>query len=155
MERQKFATRATLLKTEHQRNSFMALVANLPLDDADPLELVARERVKVRGLDANARMWAGPLKDISEQAWVQGRQYSAEVWHEHFKAEYLPEEYDPDLCKEGYIKWDYTPAGDRVLVGSSTQLTRKGFAQYLTQIEADGAGLGVMFTASPNERRSA
>jgi hypothetical protein len=145
--RAKFATRQFFLRGVQQRGILMALIPNLPLDEEHPLEVVIREPVKARGLDQNALMWVGPLADIASQAWVGGRQYSAEVWHEQFKREYLPEEFDEELTKEGYRKWDYTPNGDRVLIGSTTQLTKKGFSQYLTQVEAFGAGLGVQFGA--------
>ena len=147
MSRQKFPTRQIMLRTVQQRGIVMALLPNLPLDEANPLEVIIREPVKARGPDQNSLMWVGPLADIEAQAWVDGRQFSAEVWHEHFKREYLPEEFDPELTKEGYRKWDYTPAGERVLIGSTTQLTKRGFSQYLEQIEADGAGMGVQFGA--------
>jgi len=147
MSRQKFPTRQIMLRTVQQRGIVMALLPNLPLDEANPIEVIIREPVKARGMDQNALMWVGPLADIAAQAWVDGRQFSADVWHEHFKREYLPEEFDPELTKEGYRKWDYTPAGERVLVGSTTQLTKRGFSQYLEQIEADGAGMGVQFGA--------
>jgi hypothetical protein len=155
MKRQKFEQRKILLRAELQRQGAIALINNLPLDADKPLEIVVREEVKGRKLDQNALMWVGPLADIAEQAWVEGRQFSAEVWHEHFKRAYLPEEIDPELCKEGYRKWDYTPAGERVLVGSTTDLTVKGFAQYLTQVEADGANMGVQFHVNPNDARRA
>ena len=147
MSRQKFPTRQIMLRTVQQRGIVMALLPNLPLDEANPLEVIIREPVKARGPDQNSLMWVGPLADIEAQAWVDGRQFSAEVWHEHFKRKYLPEEFDPELTKEGYRKWDYTPAGERVLIGSTTQLTKRGFSQYLEQIEADGAGMGVQFGA--------
>ena len=147
MSRQKFPTRQIMLRTVQQRGILMALLPNLPLDEANPIEVIIREPVKARGMDQNALMWVGPLADIAAQAWVDGRQFSADVWHEHFKREYLPEEFDPELTKEGYRKWDYTPAGERVLIGSTTQLTKRGFSQYLTQVEADGAGMGVQFGA--------
>lgn len=147
MKRQKFPTRQILLRTGQQLDIVMALLPNLPLDDENPLEVLIREPVKARGMDQNALMWVGPLADIAAQAWVQGRQFSAECWHEHYKREYLPEEFDPELTKEGYRKWDYTPTGERVLIGSTTQLTKRGFSQYLEQIEADGAGMGVQFGA--------
>lgn len=145
--RPKFQTRQVFLRTEQQRDLVAALLPNLPLDEENPLEVIIREPVKARGLDANALMWVGPLADIAAQAWVQGRQFSAEVWHEHFKREHLPEEFDPELTKDGYRKWDYTPTGERVLIGSTTQLTKRGFSLYLEQIEADGAGMGVQFGA--------
>lgn len=143
--RHKFLERHILLRTEQQRENALALIPNLPLDDKSPIEIIIREATKTRGPDANALMWVGPLADIANQAWVQGRLFAAEVWHEHFKRKYLPEEYDAELTKHGYRKWDYMPSGERVLVGSTTQLTKKGFAQYLEQVQADGASMGVRF----------
>lgn len=154
-QRQKFITRTIRLVGEMQLNTALALLPNLPLDSAKPLELVIREEVRARKQDQNSAMWSGPLADIAQQAYVQGRTYSAEIWHEHFKTEYLPEEFDAELTKDGYVKWDFTPAGERILVGSTKQLTIKGFAQYLQQVEAYGASLGVQFHANPNDLRRA
>lgn len=145
--RQQFPTRTIRLVGATQRDTAIKALQHVPLDPERPIELVLREERKARGLDQNAAMWAGPLKDIADQAWVDGRQYSAEVWHEYFKREYLPEEADEELTKEGYRKWDIDPSGGRVLVGSTTQLTRKGMGVYLKQIEAHGADLGVLFSA--------
>jgi hypothetical protein len=48
------------------------------------------------------------------------------------------------------------PSGERVLIGSTTQLTVRGFAQYLTRVEAYGAQeLSVEFHANPRESREA
>lgn len=150
MTRQKFEQRRLLLRGLEQVERAIALLRTLPLDDKKPLEVLVREEVKARKLDQNALMWAGPLKDIAEQAWIDQRQYSAAVWHEFFKSQFLPEFYDPDLCKdEKYLKWDEGPGGGQVLVGSSTDLTIKGFAQYLEQIHAFGANLGVEFHEAP------
>jgi hypothetical protein len=145
-KRQPYETRRIRLVGEQQRQTALAAVANLPLDATTPLELVIREEVKARKPDQNALMWAGPLRDIAAQGYVNGRTFSAEVWHEHFKREYLPEQFDPSLCKEGYRKWDVTPKGDRVLVGSTTELTVRGFALYLKEVEAYAqTELGVQF----------
>jgi len=150
LTRQKFEQRRLLLRGLEQVERAVALLRTLPLDEKKPLEVLVREEVKARKLDQNALYWAGPLKDIAEQAWIDGRQYSAPVWHEFFKAEFLPDTYDPDLCKdEKYRKWDEGPGGGQVLVGSSTDLTIKGFAQYLEQIHAFGANLGVEFHEAP------
>jgi len=149
-----YQTRTILLRAEAQLETAIAMLRNAPLDPDKPLELVLREESKVRGLDANAAMWAGPLRDIAEQAWYGDppRQYSEKTWHETYKRLYLPEEFDAELCREGYRKWDHDRDGERVLIGSTTQLTVKGFAQYMTQVEADGAGMGVMFSVNPRER---
>lgn len=156
MSRDKYPSRKILLRTEAQRETAMRVLENAPLDDKRPVEVVVREEVRARKLDQNALYWAGPLRDIAEQAYVKGRQYSAEVWAEFFKREYLPEEFDPEQCKEGYRKWEYLPSGERALIGSTTQLTVRGFAEYLTKVEAYGAQeLGVEFHANPRESREA
>lgn len=150
MKRQPFQTRTFRLVGTDQRARLIALVENLPIDFAKPLEVVIREEKKARKLDQNALYWAGPLRDIAEQAWVHGRQYSAEVFHEHFKREYLPDNESPDFddmhVKDGYQKWAITPSGDRVLIGSTTGLTVRGMAAYLEQVYAYGASLGVQFS---------
>lgn len=117
------------------------LAKNVPVG----IEVLFRAEVKPRTLDQNALMWSCQLRDIALQAWVNGRQFSAEVWHEYFKREYLPEEPEEGITKERYTKWDYTPDGERVLIGSTTELTKRGFSIYLQKIEAHGANLGVQF----------
>ena len=152
---QKFATRSIKLIGEQQRNTSLSAIQNLPVGVG--LEVVIRAEVKVRKLTQSAAYHAGPLRDIADQAWIGDRQYSAAVLHEHFKAEFLPEENDPDLADlvrdhDTYHKWAYTPAGERVLIGSTTQLTIKGFAIFMMQVEAFGANLGVHFSAPPGGR---
>lgn len=147
MKRQPFALRKIRLIGAEQVERAIAILRNVPLDADKPLELLVREEVKQRKLDANALMWAGPLRDLSQQAWLDGRQFSAEVWHSFCKREFLPEEFDPELCLEGYRKWDVDPAGNRVLVGSTTMLTIKGMSQHLEQMHALGGSLGVEFSA--------
>lgn len=140
-----FQRRIIYLRGEEQRATLLALVRNLPLDAEKPLQVTIEEFRQPRKLDQNALMWAGPLKDISEQGYLEGKRFSPEAWHELFKREFLPEEFDPVLCRDSYKKWEYTPDGQRVLVGSTSMLTVKGMAQHITQIEAFGASLGVQY----------
>jgi hypothetical protein len=148
-KRPPFEQRKLLLRGPEQVERAVALLRNVPLDADQPLELLIREEAKARKLSQNDLMWAGPLKDLAEQAWLDGRQYSAEIWHTFCKRNFLPEEFDPELCKEGYRKWDVDPAGERVLVGSTTQLTVKGMSQHIEQIHALGGSLGVEFHQVP------
>lgn len=148
-----FTARRFLVSDAAIRDRAAAALANMPVDPLRPLEVVLREQVKQRKLDQQALMFAGPIRDIAEQAWLDGRQYSAEIWHSYFKVQFLPEEYDPELCLEGYMKWDYDPAGERVLVGSTKQLTVKGMSEHIEQIHVFGAELGVVFRANPAEGR--
>lgn len=121
-------------------------IQNAPIDSEYPLEVIIRKEQKSRSLNANALMWAGPLNDIAQQAWVHGRQYSALIWHEYFKEKFLPEFPDPKFTKEGYKKYEETPDGRRVLVGSTSKLTKFGFSNYMEYIYSYGAELGVRFT---------
>lgn len=142
-----FKTRNIILVDDQRRAIAVAAVTNAPLG----IEVVLRAPVKARKLDQNAKYWAGPLKDISEQAWIRGRQYSKEVLHEYFKAEYLPDEKSCNVTglvnnPDTYRKWESgINSGFPVLVGSTTDLTVYGFSQFLEQVYAFGSGLGVMF----------
>jgi len=151
MNRQPFQQRTFRLIGQQQVAGLIGLIGNLPVDAANPLEVVIREEKKKRTLDQQALMWAGPLRDIAAQAWIDGQQFAAEVWHEHLKREFLPDErkalHDSSHVKDGYRKWATTPVGDIALIGSTTQLTVRGMAEYLEQVYAYGAGLGVQFGA--------
>lgn len=138
-----------ILRDDEIRKRAISILQHMPIDRNRPIQVLFREEPKKRKSDQNALMFAGPLRDISEQAWLDGRQFSVEIWHEYFKRQLLPETYDAELCLESYSKWAIDPAGDRILVGSTTQLTVKGFAEYVEQVTAFGASLGVQFSAPP------
>lgn len=145
MDRDKFPRRVLYLRAELQRETLLNLVRNLPVDPEKPLQVTVEEFRPLRKLDQNALMWAGPLKDIAEQAYLDGRKYRAEIWHEYFKREFLPDEFDPEQCRDGYEKWAIDPTGSQVLIGTTTELTVRGMALYIQQIEAFGANLGVQY----------
>ena len=155
--RDKYPTRLIILHSYKQIETVINLIKAAPIDIKKPLEIVIREQVKARKLDQNSLMWAGPLKDIAEQAYLNGRTFTALIWHEYFKQEFLPDLdlLDADLFEvkdhENYKKYDFDPKGNRILVGSTTDLSIRGFAKYLEQIYAYGANLGVQFSASPAE----
>lgn len=151
MNRSPFPPRTLVLKDESIRERAIAVIRNLPIDSLEPLQIVVSDYKPPRKKSQNDLMWAGPLKDMEEQAYLEQRRYSAKVWAEYFKEQFLPEEFDAEYCRVGYVKWEDAPNGTRKLVGSTTQLTVKGFALYLEQIYAFGSNLGVQFTANPNE----
>ena len=138
-----------LLREAEQVERAISMIRNAPLDAKRPLELVLREEVKARKPDQNALMFAGPIRDIADQAWLDGKQFSGEVWHEYMKRQFLPDQFDAELCMEGYVKWESDPGGDPVLVGSTKKLTVHGFSLHLEQVFAFGASLGVQFHESP------
>lgn len=157
--RDKYPTKIVRLIGEAQRRHIETIIANAPIDPDNPIEIVVREETKQRKLDQNALMWVNQLADIAEQAYVEGRTYSAEVWHEHFKEQWLPEDDDPELIRlvkdvANYHKWSIGPSGKRILTGSTTQLSIRGFALYLQQVELHGESMGVMFRPSKNSLRN-
>lgn len=143
--RPKYQTRHIMLVGSMQKDTAKVLIDNAPMDPTKPIEVVIREYAKPRKPDQNSLMWVGPLADIADQAWFKGKQYSAEVWHETFKRLYLPEEHIEGITKEGYRKWAIDPYDNMILVGSTKDLTVKGFSDYLEQVYADGANMGVRF----------
>lgn len=150
--RNRFATRTFLVSSEQIRDNLIATVRNMPIDEKKPLQVLIREEVKVRKLDQQALLFAGPMRDLAEQAWLDNRQFSVEVWHMWCKQKFLPEEFDPELCVEGYQKWSIDPEENRILIGSTKQLTVRGYSQYLEQVFAFGANLGVQFHTNPKEQ---
>ena len=135
----------------------MKIIDGLPRDGS--IEVCIRKHQNKRNNDQNALYWAGPLKDIADQAIIDGIKYSERVWNVQLKTDFLPDENlvsDEYLEKrvvkpEMYRKWDILPNGDRSLCASTPDLTEFGMAEYLEQVYAFGAELGVMFTANPRE----
>ena len=80
----------------------------------------------------NRRYWGrGVLAQIAEQATVNGRLYSADVWHEQFKRMFIGVEELPD---------------GSVIGKSSARLTTVEFSQFCDEVEAYAASeLGVTF----------
>lgn len=145
MSRDLYPKRVIRVVGDQQKQTAITIINSLPIDFDKPICVTFSEEVKLRKMDQNALMWASQLQDIQDHGYVGGKTYSKVVWHEYFKREFLPEEFDAELTKEGYVKYEVDPSGEFVLVGSTKDLTVKGFAQYLTQIEAHGASLGVEF----------
>jgi hypothetical protein len=80
----------------------------------------------------NRRYWGkGVLAQIAEQAAPNGKLYSAEVWHEQFKRQFIGVEELPN---------------GQVIGKSSTGLSKAEFSDFCTQVEAYAAQeLGVVF----------
>lgn len=150
--RPKFATRQFFLRTDTQTATLLALIPHLPLDQDNPLEVVIREPVKARGMDQNGYYFMR-IGELAGQAWIDGKQFSKDAWHEYAKKNIMPEEI---TTKDGEVrsKWEPTPDGDMSVI-STTRLERGCFADYTNAVEAFGASLGVMFSASRDERKAA
>lgn len=96
-----------------------------------PLAVDVREHKARRSGQQNRRYWA-LLRFISEGAFVGGRQFSDDAWHEHFKRTFIG-------CEE-------LPGGGTVGISTST-LDVGAFNDYTARIEAYAAtdlGLDMM-----------
>ena len=95
-----------------------------------PLVVELKPEKTKRSLDQNARYW-GLVAQVAEQASVDGKQFSAEAWHELLKREIL-----------GLVDLP----GGQTMGRSTATLTVAEFAEFMTKVEAWAAQtLGVEF----------
>lgn len=77
-------------------------------------------------------------EQIAQGAWVHGRRFEAEPWHEQMKRELLPEK-----TNRGVEKWRALANGERVLNMSTEHLDRQEKTAYIEALLARAAELGV------------
>lgn len=120
----------------------IAMLRNVPIDPSKPLQLLVREEPKKRSNPQNALYWS-ILGDIAEQAWLEGRQYSTDIWHEFCRRNVMEEQIETaDGVRRS--KWIDMPDGTGTVI-STTALSQKSFGDYITAVEAFGANLGVFY----------
>ena len=71
--------RTFILSTPTARSNCLNYIGHCP----DGMAVEIHEVKARRSIQANRRHWA-LMNQISEEAWIEGRQYSPEVWHEFF-----------------------------------------------------------------------
>lgn len=104
-------------------------------DDGKPLRIILTSSDKKRTLEQNSFYWGFLLPQIAEQTWVEGRQYSDEVWHVHL-AELFAEKEEIEM-PDGTIF---------IRPKSTTKMKVAEFSKYLQQVEAYAATeLGARF----------
>ena len=136
-----------------ERTAFHAqkTIGDLPTDRS--VEVIiqkhVKKHVKKRTNGQNKFQWKAILGDISRQVKIDGRTFSPDVWHEHFKELFLPDEPSHELTLPSYKKWQEMPDGKLKMVGSTTKLTTKGMSLYFEELFAYAViELNVKFTAN-------
>lgn len=116
---------------------FVKANAKACLEANKPLRVIITQEEKKRNTEQNKRLWGYLYKAITEQAWVDGRQFPKEVWHEHFARMF-------GVCEEMIL-----PDGEIITRRkSTTEMTVAEFAEFMNQVESYGATeLGVEFDA--------
>ena len=108
--------------------AFVKANAAACVDRGRPLRVIVTEDEKKRNTEQNRRLWGYLYKTIAEQAWVDGKQFSKEVWHEHFARMF-------GVCEEMIL-----PDGEIITRRkSTTEMTVGEFADFMTQIEVYAA----------------
>lgn len=119
-------------------NAVVAFIkANAPVfaDKGEPLRLIVTAEEKQRNAAQNRFYFGAVLKQISEQAWVDGKQYDKDTWHEYFARKY------------GVLDELTLPDGEIIARRkSTTQMSVGEFSEYLDAVQSyAGETLGVQF----------
>ncbi|WP_407280590.1 recombination protein NinB [Aromatoleum evansii] len=115
--------------------AFLKQNAGAAVDSGRPLRVIVTDDEKKRNSEQNKRLWKAVYEQIAAQAWVNGRQFSKDVWHEWFADKHMP--------KTEFVM----PDGEiRSRRKSTAELTVSEFSEYMNTVEAEAATeLGVIF----------
>lgn len=109
--------------------------------DGKQVRILTEEAEDTRSLQQNAFYWAVVLREISEQARIEGVQWSADAWHQYAKRTYLGYE-----IKRTVIAGRKRKAVSRQL-RSTTKQSVKRMSKYLDELMAFAVtDLGVRFS---------
>jgi hypothetical protein len=136
-----------VIYTREQLLQVLERMATMEIAPGRPCMMTFGKYSAKRNNDQNALYWS-LLGEIAEQAFVEGRAFSADSWHEYMKLHVMPTMVE---LASGEIvpKWVELPGGGRI-VRSTTELSKACFADYITLVEKEGASIGVFFSADPN-----
>ena len=120
----------------HSLRELVRANAKAMCDKGTPLRVIVTSSDRKRSSEQNAFYWSAVLRDIADQAWVSGQQFTADVWHEHYARMF-------GVCEDVTL-----PTGEVIVRRKSTTDMKVGeFSEYLSQVQADAAqNHGVRFT---------
>lgn len=123
--------REFVISGESVWKSFVALVrehAKAYIERGTPIRLIVTTEERRRTPEANAHYWGYVLRPISEQVFISGRQFDADVWHEHYAELYCP-------------RTEVTlPTGEIFSRRKSTsEMGQKEFSEYVTRVQANAS----------------
>lgn len=129
--------RAFVLRTEQNAAALYAFLKvnwRALAEQGKPLAVTVAEHKAKRNTEQNKKMHAD-FTEISEQAWVDGKQFSPEAWKEHYKRKFIG--------TEEFI----LPSGEIEIRGiSTTSLDVGGCADFITKYQRDAIeNFGVQF----------
>jgi len=90
------------------------------LQENPDLEITIRPHKSKRSTEQNRRLWK-IYQTLAEQAWVSGKQFSQDAWHEY--------------CKRQFIGCEELPDGSQIGI-STTTLNTGEMTDYQNRIQA-------------------
>ena len=119
-------------------SAFVKANAAAMVEQGTPLAVKVYEYAAKASDEQRSLIWV-ILGQVADQAWVGGRQFDAETWHEHAKRLLLPDE-----TAKGKKKWRILPDGTRALAMGTEDLDRKEKTVYIDSLLAWAAAeLGI------------
>lgn len=123
-----------LVKTEHHRKNLIRVIEGMELPECGVIFEWGNADSK-RNAEQNSLMWVSAYRPIAQyMSEASGKVITSEMIHEVCKDKFLPPIMVPR--KDGTTK-RYN--------GSTTRLGKKAFSDYLEQVYAWGASMGVWF----------
>lgn len=123
--------REFVISGESVWKTFVALVrehAKAYIERGTPIRLIVTTEERRRTVEQNAFYFGVVLREIAEKAWVNGQQFSAAAWHEHYAEMYCPR-------VEVVL-----PTGEIFNRRMSTsEMKTKQFSDYVTRVQANAA----------------
>lgn len=101
--------------------------ANAPTfaSNGEPLRVIVTAEERQRNAAQNRFYWGAVLKQVSESAWVDGKQYDKDTWHEFFSRRF-------GICEEVTL-----PDGEIVVRRqSTTRMSVGAFTEYLDAVQS-------------------
>jgi hypothetical protein len=68
--------------------SFLKNNWNVMAWEGKPLAVTVSEHKAKRSAEQNKLYWSR-LNEIAEQAWIDGKRFSADAWHEYYKQKFI------------------------------------------------------------------
>jgi hypothetical protein len=115
---------------------FVRQYAKACIEKGSPLRIIFTTEERRRTKEQNARYWSGAvLGAIASQAWIEGRQFDEETWHEALAEKYCP-------------RVEFTLPDGQIFSRrkSTSEMTVKEFSEFVQKVEVYAATqLGVEF----------
>lgn len=141
-----YALHTVFLNPEQAKAAIAGQIApyckNLWNQGIERVAVIVQPEEDAKTIQQNKFYWGVVLREISEQAKIEGQRYTVDAWHELFKRQFLPR-----TVKRTHVAGKKRPV-ITTTIGSTKGLSIKKMTAYLEQVMAFAqTDLGVKFSA--------